>query len=237
MDVADHQRAARRFPLRRHARALGTLRHAGQSDAQPGAGHRAMRRGLRRQRRHRRPDLPLRQLAEQLGRRAQLARVGVARHWRAQPQVRPHLDAVHRRPEYVRQQPEPDVSRQQRRAERRHGNGTADGAAPAHRLHGALRAGAVDDPSHDAAGRAPLRSLVELLRAADTARLQLSSLHGELSGDGRRQRLQGSDAAPRRRIRRVRQRQDRAQSEPRASTSRRRAMVSASTRRPIRSTG
>ena len=47
-----------------------------------------MRGRLCRKRRHRRPELSLGQLAEQLGRRAQLARVGLARHRRAQPQVR-----------------------------------------------------------------------------------------------------------------------------------------------------
>ena len=67
VDVSDHQHAARRLPLRRHARALGTQRHARQSDARPGAGHRTVRRGMRRQRRHRGPDLSLGELAEATG--------------------------------------------------------------------------------------------------------------------------------------------------------------------------
>ena len=76
-----------------------------------------------------------------------------------------------------------------------------------------LRPGAVDARPHDGAGRHPLRPRVELLPRADGRTGPLLPDRGDLSAHDGRRGLQRSVAARRRRLRRVRQRQDVGQGE------------------------
>ena len=88
----------------------------------------------------------------------------------------------------------------------------AEPAAVHHQLSDAervlLRAGSVDARPDDAAGRAALRSQLELLARADDSGVGFLAVAARVPGDARRDRLQGHLAARRRRLRRVRQRQD-----------------------------
>ena len=202
---------ARRLSLRQHARALGAARHARQSDTRSGTSDRAMCGGLRGKRRHRGTELSFSELAEQLGGRAQLARVSIARHRRAQPQVRVHRDLfIDDRKTFG------NSLNLTYRVNNGVPNGVTQSALPMElhqrtRYNALLRPGTVDDLAHDAAGRAPVRPVLELLSATDASTLQLPAVHGELSRDSRRHGLQQPLAAFRRRLRPLRQRQDGAQ--------------------------
>ena len=229
LDVAGDQSDPRRDRFWEHARALGSTGYAGEPDAEPGPCHGAVCGGLRRQRRHCRPHLPLGKLVEQLGRRAQLAGIAVARHGSPQPEVRLHRQHLHRRSTGVREQPQSHVSAQQRRAERRDADGAPHRITSADPVRRVLRAGTMDARPADAAGRAALRSLVELFPHPDAAGVELSAVHGDVSGNGRRQGLQGHHAARRLRLRPVRQREDRREGErrqvPRGGQQRRRLLL------------
>ena len=107
------------------------------------------------------------------------------------------------------------VSPQQRRAEPAYPDPAAVHHQLPHPQRVLLRAGPVDARPDDAPGRAALRSQLELLAGADDSCLGVPPVGAGVSGDARRQRLQGHLAARRHRLRRVRQRQDRREGERR----------------------
>src|SRR4030095_2719406 len=181
LGVSNYKLRACRLPLRQHARALGAVRHARKPDTRSGTRDRAVCGGLCLKRWHRRSELSFSELAEQLGGGAQLARISLARHGRPQPQVRLHRNALHRRPEDLRYQLQPNVPRHQRPSEWCDPVGATDGTPSANPLQRLLRPGTVDALTHDAAGRDSVRSVLELLPGADASTLQLSAVHGELS--------------------------------------------------------
>ncbi len=154
------------------------------------------------------PHLRIAGLVEQSGLRAQLARLGVLRHRRAQHEVRLSGGVSPDQSELLQQRQPPHLPDELRRAEPADDGPQAIRHRTADPLGGALRAGAVDDRPPDAAGRAALRPRVELLpRSADrTGAVPADRLHA--AGAGRRQGLSRHHAARRRGLRSLRQRQD-----------------------------
>ena len=100
------------------------------------------------------------------------------------------------------------LHRQQRRADLAHAEPAAvhDQLSDAQRV--VLRAGPVDARTHDAPGRAALRSQLELLTRADDSGVGLPRLAAGLPGNPRRDRLQRPLPARRRGLRPLRQRED-----------------------------
>ena len=165
MQTATNRMLAR-SRLRRVSGAVRSLREPGQHHAAARARHRAVRRGMLGQRRHPQPHLPLGELVRQLGRAVHLARLGVVRDRRAQPEGGLRRRGAGVGPAELQQRPEPGVHVQQRRADAAHAEPAALHDQPPHAEHVALRPGPVDAGPHDAAGRAALRPQLELLARA-----------------------------------------------------------------------
>ncbi len=84
------------------------------------------------------------------------------------------------------------------------------------RYHARVRAGAVDDGPHDAAGRDPFRSRVELFARAGRRTDAVPADADRVPGDRGRRRLQRHLTTPRPGVRPLRQREDRAEGQSRA---------------------
>ena len=134
------------------------------------ARHRAVRGRMLGQRRHPEPDLSLGELGAQLGRAVHLARLDVVRDRRPQPEDRVRRRGARLGSRESHERSQPRVHRQQRHADLAHAEPVAVHDELSDPQHVVLRSGPVDARTHDAAGRAALRSELELLaRAADPA--------------------------------------------------------------------
>ena len=223
MELAGQQQAAARRRLRLLLLALGRPRQGEPEHRGAPAHHRAVRGGLRGQRRHSQPDVPLAddrpvQRRPQQEHHHDVARRRVVRHRPPEPEGRLHRQPARRHP-----------LGQPRRNDLRYrvNNGVAE---PVHHLHPqpaersldaqprALRAGPVDAGQAHALGRAALRPRVELGAGAAAREpvLRRAAVVGPDAGGGQ---LQRHHAALLGRLRPVRQRQDGDQGHARASTS------------------
>ena len=172
------------------------------------AHHRAVCRRVLAEWRHSQPDVSLGELGTQLGRAVHLAGVGLLRDRRPQPEDRLRRRGPGLGSREPHQRSQPPLHGQQRHADLAH----PEPAAVHHQLSDPqrvlLRAGSVDARAHDASGRPALRSQLELLTRTDDSGIGLPRLAAGLPGNARRDRLQRHLPARRRRLRRVRQRQD-----------------------------
>ena len=111
----------------------------------------------------------------------------------------------------VFQQPGAELPDAERRARPDHGNHRSLFAAAARALRRRLRTGGVDARPDDAAGRAAPRYRVQHLPRGANRRRPVPARRHDIPGNQGRGRVPGPDAAGRRRLRSLRQRQDGAQ--------------------------
>ena len=235
-----HEQAADRSRLRHLHLAVGLHRAAGQPDDEPdsraGTDDAVLRRQWQpRERRHsgrthggRQLEVPLVELAHGLHRREHVERLRQLRDRLAHHEVRVPGGVPQGRRQPVRhhhQRPAHDLPLRGR-SERRRSVGRLRCAEPgdhpgrsvdalrAHRLHGALRAGPVDDRADDGAGGGAIRSRLQQVPGADDSEGRLVA-YGvrDRAVDGHRC-LQEHQPAHRVGLRPLRQRQDLVQGQP-----------------------
>ncbi len=127
-----------RSGIRRHVLRCGQLRAHPESHARSDSRGRAVRERLRGKRRHSRAGLPIAGLQRRPHGLVPVEGVGVVRHRRSQPEDRLSAHADDRRSHVDDEQPEPHVSRQQRRAESADPVDLAVGERRARRVAGAV---------------------------------------------------------------------------------------------------
>ena len=217
--VAGDESAAPRRGLRRHVFRLRPPGAPGNPTRDLIRVVRTVRRRLRGQRRHPGPGLPL------AGLRSTPIRARISGGRRPSYVTGAHSLKVgyqgnvdDRRSGLVHEQPEPHLPFEQRRAEPAHHDHLAlDQRTRARGFDGVVRAGAMDARPPDAAGGAPLRPRAQLVPgpAGRTDAIPADADH--VPRDQGRRQLQGHHAEDGRGLRRVRQRQDGAQGQFRAS--------------------
>ena len=173
--------------------------------------------GLRGLRRHSRPAVPVGHLPPQPAGHRDVARVGFLRHGRAEHEVRLSGRLSLRQPVHLYQRPVRVLPLQQRRAEPDHRKHQRLSSQPARALRRVLRAGPENVRPRHAARRCSLRSRLELLPRSDGRTRAIPASGGYVPRDRRRDRLQRRHTARRRRLGRVRNGQDIAQGQRRAS--------------------
>ena len=197
-----------RSRVRRHLLRRRQLRARAQSDARSDSRRRAVRERLRRERRHSRTGLSIAGLQRGAHRFVPVEGIDLVRHRHAQSEdwLPAHVDD--RRSAVVHEQPEPDLPRQQRRAESADAIDFAVGEQRARGVGRDVRPGAVDARSADAAGRRAIRSRPELVPRAAGRAVAIPADADRHSRDARRRQLQGHHAQDGRRVRPVRDGQD-----------------------------
>ena len=211
MVVASDEPSPHRRELRRHVPGSGQLRTPAESHDRPDSSRRAVRERLSGKRRHSRPGVSIAGFQLVTQQFLPVEGVAFACHGFAQPQGRLSAGFSDRRPHVVHQQPEPDLPRQQRRAESVDRIGFPVGERYAYRLGCAVCAGAMDTRSRDLAGRCSFRSRGELVSRATGRAIEVPPRRHRRARDARCRQLQGHHAESRRHVRRVRHRQNRAQ--------------------------
>ncbi len=206
--VATHESTVGRGRLRRHFLRRRQLRARAEPDARSHSRRRAVRERLRRERQHSRAGLSIAGLQRGPHRLVPVEGIDRLRHRHAQPEDRVSAHVDDRRSDVVHEQSESDLPRQQRRAESAHAIDFAVGERRACRLGRAVRAGAVDSRSSDAAGGTAIRSRTELVSGAAGRAVPIPADTDRHSRNTRRRQLQGHHAQDRRGLRRVRDRQD-----------------------------